>query len=409
MKIIKQSTKSQARAGELVTAHGKVPTPFFMPIATRAAVKSLDIEDIKQLGVFILLSNTFHLFSRPGLEVIKKAGGLHKFMSWSGPILTDSGGYQLFSLAAKNKLKVNPHHPPTGGGGAKLLNERAEQDYDVEITEDGAEFRDLKSGAKIFFTPEKVLEIQKILGSDIAMVLDVCAPYPISHQGAKEAMELTTQWARRARAARVKSDPLAGGLKVKSLLFGIIQGSVYQDLREQSARDLVDLDFDGYAIGGVSVGESWPEKKKVLQWVMPFLPKEKPRYLMGLGQPEEIVAAVKQGVDMFDCVLPTRNARHGYLYSWRSKKSPLHPPLLKGERGKFYEIIRITNEKYKKDFRPLDPACDCLTCKNYTRAYLRHLFVVNEPLAIRLATIHNLNFYLGLMRRLREEIIAERF
>lgn len=393
MKIIKQSKKSKARAGELQTGHGKIATPFFMPIATRAAVKSLDVNDIRHLKASIILSNTFHLFQRPGLAIIKKAKGLHKFMGWDGPILTDSGGYQVFSLAAGNKSKVAV----------------IESDFDVVITHDGAEFKDLKSGVKTFFTPKKVLEIQKVLGSDIMMILDVCAPYPISHKGAQEAMRLTTEWARQARATY---DLQQTAYSYKSLVFGIVQGSVYKDLREKSARDLVALNFDGYAIGGVSVGETWPEKKKVLEWVTPFLPQDKPRYLMGLGQPEEIVEAVRQGIDMFDCVLPTRNARHGYLYI-KNPKIPLNSPFAKGgDRGiykNFYKIIHITNEKHKHDFRPLDLHCDCLTCKNYTRAYLHHLFKSNEPLSWRLATIHNLNFYLDLMRRLREEIVKGRF
>ena len=386
MKLITQSKISKARAGVFKTAHGTVQTPCFMPIATQAAVKTLDIEDVKKLKPSIILSNTYHLFLRPGLKVIKKAGGLHEFMNWSGPILTDSGGYQVFSLGGKNEAGTGNHESW------------------VKIKNDGVEFRDYKSGAKYFFTPEKVVDIQRVLGSDISMVLDVCAPYPIDYEGAEKAMKLTTEWARRAQVKSRK-------LKVKSLVFGIVQGSVYKDLRQQSARDLVVINFDGYAIGGVSVGEPWKEKSKVLKWVAPLLPENKPRYLMGFGQPEEIVAAVKEGIDMFDCVLPTRNARHGSLYVRKYPFSHCAPARLwrEGENEKFYEVIHITNEKYVIDFKPLDPHCQCLTCRNYTRAYLRHLFNINEPLALRLATIHNLNFYLDLMRSIRQSIISKKF
>ena len=448
--ILRQSKKTKARAGELKTAHGKVQTPFFMTIATRGAVKTLAAEDMRDLGAPILLSNTYHLFVRPGMEIIKKAGGLHTFMDWDGPILTDSGGYQVFSLAQKRHNSPQPSlnlregdrlEPPLKLRKNKRSYETRndEADYDVRITKDGAEFIDRLSGRKDLFTPERVLEIQKIIGSDIAMVLDVCAPAGISKTEAREAMEMTTEWAKRSKQWRNRnpSQPpltLRGGgdrdppLKVRggrgsyeSFTFGIVQGSVYKDLRQQSARELVALDFDGYAIGGVAVGESQREKYKVLDWVTPNLPEDKPRYLMGLGQPEEIVEAVRRGVDMFDCVLPTRNARHGNLYVWRHN-SP-HPSLnlregvnsvpplrLRGGegalRGKFYDTMHITNEKYCADFKPVDPYCSCFTCTHHTRAYLRHLFKTSEPLAQRLATIHNVTFYLDLMRKLREAILA---
>ena len=297
-----------------------------------------------------------------------------------------------------------------------------EVDYDVRITHDGAEFIDRISGRKDLFTPERVLEIQGIIGSDIKMVLDVCAPNPISKQGAREAMEMTTEWARRSifqfrhpeRAKRsegsrthVRSHSreilrFAQNDSTGQLLFGIVQGSVYKDLRQQSAQELVALDFDGYAIGGVAVGESQKQKYQAIDWVVPILPQDKPRYLMGLGQPEEIVEAVRRGVDMFDCVLPTRNARHGLLYvrtkAWNHSPEWFHK--------EFYDTTHITNEKYQKDFKPVDPYCACFTCTHHTRAYLRHLFKTSEPLAARLATIHNVNFYLELMKQLRATILA---
>ena len=391
------SKKSRARAGELKTAHGKIATPFFMPIATRGAVKTLAASDMRELGAQILLSNTYHLFVRPGMEVIKKAGGLHKFMGWDGPILTDSGGYQIFSLAAKNKSEIRNPKSETND----------EADYDVRITKDGAEFIDRLSGRKDLLTPERVVEIQKTMGVDIAMVLDVCAPYPISHVGAKEAMEMTSEWARRSIEHRAKSI----GYKVRNskpyalshtqLLFGIVQGSVYKDLRQQSAREITELGFDGYAIGGVAVGENARQKRQVVDWVVPNLPEDKPRYLMGLGQPEEIVWAVQSGIDMFDCVLPTRNARHGNLYVRKSSQSSVHS-------SQFYNVMHITNEKYRADFKPVDPHCSCFTCTHHSRAYLRHLFKTAEPLAARLATIHNVKFYLDLMAGLRDAIACGR-
>ncbi|OGL66030.1 hypothetical protein A3F52_00340 [Candidatus Uhrbacteria bacterium RIFCSPHIGHO2_12_FULL_47_11] len=444
-RVLHQSKKSRARVGELRTAHGKVRTPFFMTIATRGAVKTLAAEDMREIGALarrdagatepkrsggmsgggrggpILLSNTYHLYVRPGMEVIKKAGGLHKFMGWNGPILTDSGGYQVFSLANKNRnpSPVLRTPSPAGRGGSNQFpsprgrGEGEGQDYDVRITKDGAEFIDRISGRKDMFTPERVLEIQKVIGSDIAMVLDVCAPYPISKEGAREAMERTTSWAERSMKV-LKHE------SIKTLVFGIVQGSVYKDLREQSARDLVALDFDGYAIGGVAVGEPQKEKYQVVDWVAPMLPEDKPRYLMGLGQPEELVEAVRRGIDMFDCVLPTRNARHGNLYVWRHNPPqpsltlregdrPLLPLRVRGSerglRGNFYDTMRITNEKYRADFKPIDPYCECFTCTHHSRAYLRHLFKINEPLALRLATIHNVKFYLDFMVGLQNAVV----
>ncbi|MBI5071416.1 tRNA guanosine(34) transglycosylase Tgt [Candidatus Falkowbacteria bacterium] len=364
-KILKTSKKSRARLGKLKLAHGAVQTPFFMPIATKASVKTLDSADILNLGAEIILSNTYHLLLRPGMEVMKKAGGLHKFMNWGGAILTDSGGYQIFSLAKQRK-----------------------------ITEDGAIFRSHIDGRQFTLTPELALEIQKNLGSDIAMILDVCAPYPASRKVVEEAVRLTTSWAMRSKKIKNKNQ----------LMFGIVQGGVHKDLRLKSAEELVDLNFDGYAVGGLAVGEPRAKMFKILEDVVPELPEEKPHYLMGVGQPEEIVEAVRRGIDMFDCVLPTRNARHGLIYIFKEKTGNFRP----GYAG-FYETLHITNEKFKKDFSPLDKNCSCPTCKNYSRAYLRHLFIANEPLAARLATIHNVHFYLELMRKIRSAIRAGKF
>jgi len=358
IKIARQSEISSARTGTLKLAHGTVKTPFFMPIATKASVKAIDSFDLENLGAEIILSNTYHLMLRPGTEIIKKAGGLHKFMNWRRPILTDSGGFQIFSLAGQRKIK-----------------------------EDGVVFRSHIDGQKFILTPELALKIQKDLGSDIAMALDVCAPYPCSKKEAEEAVRLTTKWADIS-----KKQKMAKGQKV----FAIIQGSVYRDLRKQSAGELVDLEFDGYAVGGLAVGEPRAKMMEILDYTVPALPADKPRYLMGVGQPEEIVGAVRRGIDMFDCVLPTRNARHGLLYVFTGAAK------LSG--NKFYKTLHITNEKFKKDFTPIDKNCSCYSCKNYSRAYLRHLFSAGEPLALRLATIHNVNFYLELMRRIRKEI-----
>ena len=394
-KIIKISKKSRARLGKLKLAHGVVATPFFMPIATKASVKTLDSADIKNLGAEIILSNTYHLLLRPGMEVIKKAGGLHKFMNWGGAILTDSGGYQIFSLAKQRK-----------------------------ITEDGAIFRSHIDGKQFTLTPEFALQIQKNLGSDIAMVLDVCAPYPASRKIVEEAVRLTTAWAERSKNYELKKSPSNSPFRKgrEQLMFGIVQGGVYKDLRLKSAEELVEMNFDGYAVGGLAVGEPRAKMFKILEDVVPKLPAEKPHYLMGVGQPEEIVEAVRRGIDMFDCVLPTRNARHGLIYIWSSslrgarkatKQSPEIAALSRqggiARNDKFYETLHITNEKFKKDFSPLDKNCSCPTCKNYSRAYLRHLFLANEPLAARLATIHNVHFYLELMRKIRKAIGQGKF
>ncbi|MFH0837826.1 MAG: tRNA guanosine(34) transglycosylase Tgt [Patescibacteria group bacterium] len=345
----------KARRGVLKTAHGEIQTPFFMTIGTAGAVKGLLPEEVRELGGQIILSNTYHLHLRPGEEIVKKAGGLHKFMNWSGPILTDSGGYQIFSLAKIRKLKA-----------------------------DGVEFQSHLDGAKVFLTPEKAIEIQHKLGADIIMCLDECPGAHEERKYVKESMEITTRWAKRCKDFHSKLEA------ANSLLFGIVQGGMHSDLRKESAKQLTEIGFDGYAIGGLSVGEPNHVMYKMLDETVPELPEDKPRYLMGVGTPEDILEAVERGVDMFDCVLPTRNARHGFLYTSNG-------------------IVRIRNEAYKEDFTPPDPNCDCYTCKNYTRAYLRHLFISAEPLSLRLNTLHNVAFYLNLMKRIREAIMEDRF
>ncbi len=362
------------------TTHGAIETPFFMPIATRAAVKNLTSDELKELNAQIVLGNTYHLFLQPGTEIIKKAGGLHKFMNWPGPILTDSGGYQVFSLAQWRKIENR-----------------------------GVEFKSEISGQKIVLTPEKAIKIQQDLGSDIIMVLDECTGWPCSKEEAREAVQRTTFWAKRSKAVRLK--PL--NRNRKSLLFGIVQGSVYQDLRIKSVKEITGIGFDGYALGGLAVGEPISKAEEVIKKTVKGLPADKPRYLMGVGRPEQIIQAVKSGIDMFDCVIPTRNARHGLIYinpkfEYRKPKQILNSNF-QNSKQKFYKEIRIINAKYKRDFKPLDAECQCYTCKNFSRAYLRHLFITGEPLGQRLATIHNLAFYLGLMKRLRSGIKQGKF
>lgn len=323
-----------------------------MPIATKAAVKNISTDEIINLNSQIILSNTYHLFLAPGSKLIKKAGGLHKFMNWNGIILTDSGGFQVFSLSKIRK-----------------------------ITEKGVIFSDPASGTKYLLTPELSIKTQSDLGVDIAMAFDDVIGFPASHQEVKEAMERTTRWAKRCLNSRKNKNPL---------LFGIIQGGIYKDLRMQSVKELTAMDFDGFAVGGVAVGEPREKMKSILNWTMPHLPENKPRYLMGLGKPEEIVLAVKQGIDMFDCVIPTREARHGRLYLWKNKSL----------KGKFYETINITNSKFKNDLSPINNT----NLKQYSKAYLYHLFKTNEPLGMRLATLNNLNFYLSLMLEIRKQI-----
>lgn len=350
--LIKESTECKARLGKLHTPHGIIETPIFMPVGTRATVKTMTPEELKDLGAQIILSNTYHLYLRPGHELIKEAGGLHKFMNWDKPILTDSGGFQVFSLGDLRK-----------------------------ITEEGVEFRSHIDGSRHFISPEKSIEIQNALGSDIIMAFDECAPYPSDRDYVKHSLERTTRWAKRCKEAHRNPETQA--------LFGIVQGGMYRDLREQSAKEIMDLDFPGYAIGGLSVGEPKELMYEVLDYTVPLLPKNKPRYLMGVGSPDCLFEGVIRGIDMFDCVLPTRIARNGTVMTSQGK-------------------VVIRNAKYARDFGKLDPECDCYTCRNYSRAYIRHLFNVNEILGARLTTIHNLYFLLKLMENIRLAIKEDR-
>ncbi|MBI2050918.1 MAG: tRNA guanosine(34) transglycosylase Tgt [Parcubacteria group bacterium] len=355
--IRKQSRRSLARLGTLKTPHGSIQTPFFCPIATKGAVKSLTGDDMRNLKAQIILSNTYHQLLQPGLLILKKAGGLHKFMDWHGPLLTDSGGFQVFSLAKIRK-----------------------------ILPEGVRFRSHRDGREFLLTPKKALEIQEVIGSDIRMVLDVCPAYPCSRKEAERAVELTTKWA----TMSLRGAKRRGNLN-NALLFAIVQGSIHPDLRLKSARELVNLDFDGYAIGGLAVGEPASDMFKVLEYTVPELPAEKPRYLMGVGKPEQIVAAVKRGIDLFDCVIPTREARHARLYFWKGA-------------GFGYEAASITNARFAKSFVPINAQSHIKELQTYSRAYLHHLFKTQEPLAVRLATLNNVDFYLELMRRIRTAV-----
>lgn len=345
--LMKKDEKTGARLGILHTSRGVIHTPAFMPVGTQATVKTLTPEEVEELGAEIILSNTYHLYLRPGHELIRQAGGLHRFMNWRRPILTDSGGFQIFSLGPLRR-----------------------------ITDEGVQFRSHLDGSLRFITPEKAMEIQAALGSDIAMAFDVCASYPCSYEDALTALERTTAWAERCR--KVQPAP-------EQVIFGIVQGSVYPELRARSARALVDMDFPGYAIGGLSVGEPKSLMYEVLEYTTPLLPEDKPRYLMGVGTADCLWEGVARGVDLFDCVLPTRIARNGTaLTSW----------------GK----LVVRNAAYADDFSPIEQDCDCYTCRNYTRAYLRHLFKAGEMLGPRLLTIHNLHFTLTLMKKIRQSI-----
>ena len=368
-----KTQKQLARRGTLETKHGIIQTPFFMPIATKGSVKSLSSSDMRELGAQIILSNTYHLLLRPGLEQMTLLGGLHTFMGWQGPLLTDSGGYQVFSLSKINKT-----------------------------TEEGVSFQSHIDGARIHLTPELSMQMQAAIGSDIVMQFDDVAAGNSSRERYEEAMERSLRWAQRSK----KEFEHIHESKIPPLLFGIVQGGTHKDLRERSARGLMDIGFDGYAIGGLSVGEDRTDAYRIAKRVCEILPQDKPRYFMGGGMPEEIAAYVQMGVDMFDCVLPTRNARHGTLFIWNKSPETIdwslyqdpHPTTL------FYDRLRITNENYQQDQTPLDPYCSCSTCKTTSRAYLRYLFSVQELLAYRLATIHNLHFYLTLMQSLRNWI-----
>jgi queuine tRNA-ribosyltransferase len=359
LNIDSKDTNCKARAGWFETDHGKVETPIFMPVGTQGTVKAVNQTYLAdQIKAQIVLSNTYHLYLRPGTEILEVAGGLHKFMNWQKPILTDSGGYQVFSLSELRKLKS-----------------------------DGVEFRSHLDGSKHFFTPKKVIGIQRSIGSDIMMVLDECAPFPCDYDYAKNSVQLTSNWAILNKEAFENSKPRYG---YNQFQFGIIQGSIYKDLREKSANDLLKLDFDSYAIGGLAVGEPMEQMYDLVDFTTDFMPDDRPRYLMGVGKPENILESIARGVDMFDCVMPTRNARNANVFTWNGNLS-------------------MRNAKFKDDFTPLDGKCGCYTCRNYTRAYLRHLFIAEEILALELASIHNLYFYLQLVTQARKHIIEGDF
>lgn len=349
---IKTCKQSGARLGKVHTPHGTFETPMFMPVGTLATVKTMSPEELIEMNAQIILSNTYHLWLRPGEDIIKEAGGLHQFMNWDRPILTDSGGFQVFSLSDLR-----------------------------EIEEKGVHFRNHISGEKLFLTPEKATQIQNALGSDIMMAFDECPPFPAEHKYMKDSVERTSRWAERCLAAHER--PQDQGL------FGIVQGGEYKDLRKQSAQDLTSLDFPGYAIGGLSVGEPKEIMNEMVGYTTQFLPTNKPRYLMGVGSADSLIDGAIRGIDMFDCVLPTRIARNGTLMTSQGR-------------------LVVRNAKFARDFSPLDPNCDCYTCKNYTRAYIRHLIKTDEILGLRLTTYHNLYFLLNLMEQVREAIKADR-
>lgn len=354
-----KKTSGKARRGEMKLNHGVVQTPIFMPVGTYGTVKAMAPNELEEIGSQIILGNTFHLWLRPGLDVIEKHGGLHQFMGWDKPILTDSGGFQVFSLKGLRK-----------------------------ITEEGVKFASPINGDKLFLTPEVSMQIQRVLNSDIVMVFDECTPYkindrPATEEEAAKSMRMSLRWARRSKDEFVR-------LGNPNALFGIVQGGMYEHLREESLVGLKEIGFHGYAVGGLSVGEPKEEMHRIMEKIVWQLPEDKPRYLMGVGTPEDLVEGVSQGIDMFDCVMPTRNARNGWLFTR-------------------YGDIKIRNSKYKDDLRPLDPTCDCYACKHFSRAYLHHLQKVNEILGARLNTIHNLHYYLHLMQEIRDALDADRF
>jgi queuine tRNA-ribosyltransferase len=353
MKFELHATDGAARRGTLTLAHGSIETPVFMPVGTYGTVKAMAPDELVGIGAQIVLGNTFHLWLRPGLEVVRAHGGLHRFMGWERPILTDSGGFQVFSLGELRK-----------------------------ITEDGVKFASPVNGDKLFMRPEDSMQIQHVLNSDVMMIFDECTPYPASESEAAESMRLSLRWARRSRAEHDR-------LENANALFGIVQGGMYEELRDESLAGLGEIGFDGYAIGGLSVGEPKEDFARILTHIAPRLPTDKPRYLMGVGTPEDIVFAVARGIDMFDCVLPTRNARNGHLFTR-------------------YGDVRIKNACYKTDTRPLDETCGCYCCRNFSRAYLHHLHRVGEILGARLNTIHNLFYYQTLMTELRAAIMENR-
>ncbi len=374
LEVLASDRDSKARRGRLTTARGIIDTPAFMPVGTQGSVKGVSPRELRELNAQIVLGNTYHLFVRPGLDVFRHFGGLHKFMNWDGPILTDSGGYQIFSLAKLRK-----------------------------ITDNGVEFQNHIDGARAFISPEIAMEIQATLGSDIAMALDECVPYPCEYDYAAQSAEMTTRWAKRCKAANAqRSTPNVQQPKeevtalnrqpstLNQLLFGIVQGATFEDLRKQSAQAIVDLDFDGYAIGGVSVGEPEREMMRAVESAEPFLPRDKPRYAMGLGTPPQLLEMIARGMDMFDCVLPTRLARNGTAFTARG-------------------TLNLKNAEFALDKRPMEENCSCDVCQEFSRGYIRHLIKAEEILGLRLITQHNLHFYLNLMRQARSEIERGRF
>jgi queuine tRNA-ribosyltransferase len=350
--LIKTCKQTGARLGRVHTPHGSFDTPAFMPVGTLATVKTMSPEDLKEMGAGIILSNTYHLWLRPGHEIIKEAGGLHKFMNWDRAILTDSGGFQVFSLSEFRKIE-----------------------------EEGVHFRNHMSGEKLFLSPEKAMEIQNALGSDIMMAFDECPPYPATFDYMKKSVERTSRWAERCLNAHARPEDQG--------LFGIVQGGEYEELRKQSARDLTSLDFPGYAIGGLSVGEPKDIMNRMLEYTTPLLPSNKPRYLMGVGSPDSLIDGSIRGIDMFDCVLPTRIARNGTLMTSTGR-------------------LVVKNAQFTRDFGPIDENCDCYTCRNYSRAYIRHLIKCDETFGIRLTSYHNLYFLLRLMEKVRQAIMEDR-
>jgi len=350
--LIKKCKQTGARLGRVHTPHGSFETPVFMPVGTQATVKGMSPDELKEIGAKIILSNTYHLYMRPGHDIIREAGGLHSFMNWDRPILTDSGGFQVFSLSDLRDIK-----------------------------EEGVTFKSHIDGSRHFFTPEKAIEIQNSLGSDIIMAFDECVPYPCDYGYAKKSLERTTRWAKRCKEAHKNTE--------KQALFGIVQGSTYRDLRIQSANELLELDFPGYAIGGLSVGEPAEEMYEMLECTVPLLPEDRPRYLMGVGSPDYLIEGAIRGIDMFDCVLPTRIGRNGTVLTSRGR-------------------IIVRDAAYARDYSSLDPECDCYACRNFTRAYIRHLLKAREILGLRLCTLHNLKFLLDLMKKVRQAIIDDR-
>lgn len=357
-KLVTTNTPSKARAGLLVTDHGVVETPIFMPVGTVGTVKTLSPRDLRENGAQIILGNTYHLYLKPGTDILEQAGGLHRFNGWEGPILTDSGGFQVYSLDDLRRL-----------------------------SEKGVEFRSHWDGSRHFFSPERVVDIQRVIGSDIMMVLDQCIANPSDVLTAQEAHRLTLRWAERSRRQFEATRPLYGH---RQFQFGIVQGGIYPHLRRESAEALMALGFEGYAIGGLAVGESMEKRNEITDFCTDILPENQPRYLMGVGTPADILEAIERGVDMFDCVIPTRNARNGTVFTTDGK-------------------LVIRNAKYKSDFSPMDASCDCYACQNFSRAYIRHLFNVNEVLGLRLATVHNIHFYLKLVKEARQAIISNTF